>query len=71
MPHCFDPYFCHCHRESYNERKNWTLSDLGKEHLHIFPGRFLGRLPSETVILPIITATAGNWKISFPFYTWK
>lgn len=50
MPHCFDPYFCHCHTESYNERENWTLSDLGQEHWHIFPGSFLGRLPSKSYI---------------------
>lgn len=65
------PYFCHCHTGSYNERENWTLFGFGQEQLHIFPGRFPGRLPSETVILPIISATAWTWKIRFLLYSWK
>lgn len=56
---------------SLPHRENWTLPDFGQEHLHIFPGRFLGRLPSETVVLPAIGAAAWNWKISFPLYPWK
>lgn len=71
MPLCFVLWFCHCHTESYYKREKQTLFDLGQEHLHIFPGSFLGRLPSETVILPAISATAWSWKISFPWYTWK
>lgn len=71
MPHCSVPDFCNCHTGSYNKKENWTSFDLCQECLHFFPGRFLGRLPSEKVVLPTVSATAWNWKISFPLYSWK
>lgn len=60
------PHFFHCHTESYNKWQKWALTDGSQEHSHTLPGGFLGRLHSEAVTLPIISATACNRKIHFP-----